>query len=76
MSRIAGLIWSKAKRRWYANVGTKGPDGKAREVFAPSALTLEDRDAAAAWLDRERGRRQELKRARVRRQLARLKLAR
>lgn len=47
MARQPRPRWNNARRRWYANVGDAGKDGKARAVFAPAGLG--QRDEAGAW---------------------------
>jgi len=49
--------WSKSRRRWYANIGDPGPDGRAREVFAPAGIAEGDDGRAWDWFRAEAARR-------------------
>jgi integrase len=58
MPRQARPRWHKGRRQWYANVGERGPDGRAREVFAPAAIGERDEGRAWEWFEAERKRRE------------------
>jgi len=47
MPRAPKPRWRPDRRCWYANVGDPGPDGRAREVYAPPSIG--EREEAAAW---------------------------
>jgi integrase len=48
--------WSRSHRRWYANIGEAGPDGRRREVYAPPSIAERDEAGAWEWFRAERAR--------------------
>ncbi len=49
--------WHKARQRWFARIGEPGPDGKARQVYAPASVGKADKKAAWDWFEAEVARR-------------------
>lgn len=58
MPRRAKVRWHKSRRRWYANIGERGKDGRAREVYAPPDIGEKEESRAWAWFDQEKARRE------------------
>lgn len=57
MPRRARINWHPRRRRWYSNIGARGTDGKAKEVFAPEDIGEKEEGRAWAWFDAEKARR-------------------
>jgi integrase len=58
MPRQARPRWVSSSQRWVANIGERGRDGRAREVYAPPSLGKRDEAAAWDWLRAELGKRE------------------
>jgi integrase len=58
MPRQARPRWNAKRGQWFANIGEKDAQGRAREVFAPAAIGPKDEGAAWDWFKEERGRRE------------------
>ncbi len=64
MSRVASPHWHAGRGRWYANIGAKGPDGRAREVYAPREIDRRDEAGAWGWFSAEVARQEAMRAAR------------